>query len=221
MKQRLLILIVMMILSISVSAVETVYIISIQRTNTELSLISIDLSEGPGQDYLDETESEYKANMVSFNGEKLFTINFSKGEFIIEHRGTEVTEYYNASEEVIELTFPYYNNAKIIEILDEKNIKKLKIDLSSYARCNQNEFCDFNENKNSCAEDCKKEAAKEVVKEEQISIERPIIEEPKEKTFLEELEEKGIGQVPLTIIIALLIIFIGILVLSRKKKEEK
>lgn len=123
------------------------------------------------------------------------------------------------------LIFPYYPNAKKIEILDENGNKKLDIDLSSYARCNENNFCDFNEDIQRCPEDCRKEVSRpeaeqqpqeEAVQEEPAALEETI----KEKTLMQKLEEQGISQNLLIIIAVLAIILIIILALSRKKENK-
>ncbi len=213
-----LILLISLIILTNAYAIDISYVISLQKTNDKLSLISIELADGPGQDYIDQQEYGYKANILSFKEEILFTVNFTIEKDIIERRDTNATEY-EQSEEIADLTFPYYNNAKKIEIYDETGELKLEIDLSSYARCNENEFCDFNENKGVCPEDCEKEAAIIPVEE----APKEIIEEKvatEEKTNLETLEEKGINRNLLIVIGILFLIFIIILISARKKKEE-
>lgn len=234
MKTRKLLFVIIIVCSFAIigSAAENNYVITLQRTNTELSLLDLKFAEGLGPDYIDQPEEGYKALMLSFKGEEMLRFNLSVNEPIIIEQSSnlnltpqEIENIQNPKTEKIYLNFPYYNNAKKIEILDETGKLKLEIDLSSYARCNENNFCDFNEDIQRCPEDCRKEVAKpqseqqlqeEAVQEEPAALEETI----KEKTLMQKLEEQGISQNLLIIIAVLTIILIIILVLSRKKENK-
>lgn len=210
------------IFAVNISAVDVGYLISIQRTNDDLSLKSIELIGGPISNY--QPTQGYKAKMLSFQSKELFNYNFTVGQ-IPFFSGPITEKQYNTSEELITSTFPYYNNAKKIEIFDETGKLKLEIDLSSYARCNENDFCDFNENLATCPEDCRTEVVIEKPQEqitEEVKEQTPTAPEEtvQEKTLLNKLEEQGISQNLLIIIAVLTIVLILILVLSRKKENK-
>lgn len=213
---------------INAYANETVYFITIQGVGNELSLISLEFAEGPGPNY-NQLKGNYKARILSFKNQELLAYNISVNEQPIierpDYSNRTLEELQNNPKELITLIFPYYNNAKKIEILDETGNLKLEIDLSSYARCNENDFCDFNEDIQRCPEDCRKEVVIEKP-QEQITeeVKEPTPAAPEEtvqkKTLLTKLEEQGISQNLLIIIAVLAIILILILVLSRKKENK-
>lgn len=233
MKNRFIFLILTIFsLAAIVNAAENNYVITLERANTELSLLDLKFAEGSGPDYIDQPEEGYMARMLSFKGEEMLRFNFSVNEPIIIEQFSdlnltpqEVENIQNPPTEKIYLNFPDYPNAKKIEILDETGELKLDIDLSSYARCNENGFCDFNEDLQKCPEDCRKEIARPEVKADEAKKEEAIeeipaaLEEPKEETLLEQLEEKGISRNLIIIIAVLALILVIIIILARKKKE--
>ncbi len=143
MKQAIITLFLLIAFSTVAFSSENIYIATIEESNDQLILKEIDLIGGPGRDYLDQPSKGYSTKIISFKNEKLMAYNFSfDREPIIEPASESLNN--ELPKEPIILQFPYYNNAKKIEILDETGKLKLEIDLSSYARCNENGFCDFN-----------------------------------------------------------------------------
>lgn len=225
-KGIIIILFLIILISTSVVSIESVYSILIKRVNDKILLQDIIFVEGQVSDYLDQPEEGYTARIITFKEKNLFSYNFSAyKELIIEPGYDNLRNTHNESEDLILIEFPYYPNAKKIEIFDETGKLKLEIDLSSYARCNENDFCDFNENINNCAEDCREEIVIEKPKEQQEEETEEITpaapqETIKEDTLLNQLEDKGISKNLLIIIAVLAIILILIIIISRKKENK-
>lgn len=227
MNRKIILLILIAILSLN-SALANIFVIDLQRTGETISFSETNIAEGNGPNY-DPQDYGYKATIYSFKNETLFSQNFSVGEPEIIERPIDPNATYEfgritPNEELITLTFPYYNNAKKIEILDETGKLKLEIDLSGYARCNENDFCDFNEDMQRCPEDCREEIVVEkpqeqITEEVKEPTQAAIEETVQEKTLIQKLEDGGISQNLLIIIAVLAVILIIILVLSRKKEK--
>lgn len=225
MKLTYLILTFFILFSTIIFSTENIYLITIGKPNMQLSLNSIELTIGPGRDYIDQPANGYSATIFSFKNEKLMSYNFSISEELIIESGSDIDmKKYDLSNESILLQFPYYNHAKKIEILDETGKPKLEIDLSSYARCNENEFCDFNENLQTCQEDCRQEVTRQQA-EQQETPQEPIEEEilaateTQDETLMQKLENKGISKTMLLMIIILAVTILVILIISRKKEK--
>ncbi len=95
----------------------------------------------------------HTAKIYAFNSSQTYSLNFS------------TTVYDTVVKKVpLKLSFPYQSYAKTMNIYNKDNRLVFTIDLSQYATCNQNGFCDVNENKNNCKQDCDKEEFLRLIK---------------------------------------------------------
>ncbi|MEA3378611.1 MAG: hypothetical protein U9Q69_03130 [Nanoarchaeota archaeon] len=135
---------------------------------------------------------------MSFEGEELFKVSFSKS-IIVNDIEIPITENY------LNLFFPYSRKAKEIIIFEKESQNEvLRIDLAELLFCNFDGICDIDENEETCPEDC--------------YIKEPIREIIESKEPDKTIEKK----VNYTNIILIIVIFLAILIallLFLKRKE--
>lgn len=163
--------------------------------------------------YIVEEEHDMIARVMSFKGEELYNFTFRK---IISYYETESIP----TEDYLEFSFPQYREAKEVEIISMKtNRTELVIDLTPYQSCNFDSFCDMNEDKESCPEDCD---LKHLLEAEPKA--EPIKEEQKMIAELEPVTSVKKGPAPqsyIIIIIAALIIAAILFIAIRKKRSSQ
>jgi len=189
-----------MILLASLVLAEDVYVeVSLHLTPNDIIATNVQLYEGLPQDYVKDNNEYYVGKIYSFGEDLLYEFNFEKSFFVYD-LDIELEE----SDETI--TFPHFRNMNKLEVWDGREIK-LELDLSNYATCNENYFCDSFENERTCPEDCREE----IVVEE-------IIEQKEESL---PIKEKTNGQY-YALIIVILVIFMVLffLIVSRKKQKH-
>ncbi len=102
-----------------------------------------------GPDNLIQPENVFYTKLTAFNSSTLHRLNFSIQMYDVDYEDTQVS-----------LSFPYFSYAKKLDLYSPSDKLVFTIDLTDYATCNQNSYCDINENKNNCAEDCVAEKSK-------------------------------------------------------------
>lgn len=193
MKKATLIFLFLFLLASIASAQETL-IVCLEMTENSMASNCVDVLDGEPDEYLAEYDSSYKANVYSFKGEILTTFNFEK---IVDFYNEETGEQEELEDTI---SFPYYKNVNKLEILDGRKVA-LSVDLSEYAKCNENNICDAEETIEDCPEECKEEEPT------QVTIIQPVKEETSTATYV-------------IIIIIGIIIFFLFLYLIRKKKSK-
>jgi len=158
----------MLLLATSVYAVDVSYSFTLKYKDGKLNLTSIGLLDGTAPDRLNQPEVGYTLKVVSFKNEVLYSFKFSIDTTILsaadpswfDEEGNQIyipnETQKTINETSINLIFPYFKNAKTVDIFDQNNTLVLSIDISKYATCNTNGVCDHNENYNICPEDCPK-----------------------------------------------------------------
>ncbi|MEA3378613.1 MAG: hypothetical protein U9Q69_03140 [Nanoarchaeota archaeon] len=138
----------MLFLLASLAMAQEAYMeINLRITSKNITVNNIEILQGQPKDYVLDYFEYYDVNIYSFKGEVLNSFKLQK-DFYIYGVGIVVSEV----EEI--LSFPYYNNIKSLEILDEKKVI-LNLDLSDYATCNEDGICDNSESIVTCPIDCK------------------------------------------------------------------
>jgi len=158
---------VLLVLTTTVYADDVSYSLTINYKEGKISLVDLKLREGTAPSRLVQPEEGYTLKVISFNNEVLHSFKFVI-ELIPQHalkpewfdeNGTQIyfpnVTFPVTNETSIVLTFPYFRNAKTVEIYSPNKILVLSVDVSNYATCNMNTICDPNENYQVCPEDCK------------------------------------------------------------------
>jgi len=157
-----------------------------------------------GPDNLIQHEG-YTAKIYAFNSSQTYSLNFS-------------TTVYDAviKKVPLKLSFPYQSYAKSMNIYNKNGRLVFAIDLSKYATCNQNGFCDVNENKNNCKQDCDKEEFMRLIKlanEEKVS--KTNVTVPKTR---EEISQKS-KVLPFVLVIIIILIIVAFVLFWVKRRQ--
>jgi len=161
-----------------------------------LSLHELKLLDGAPPTYLDQPETGYEARIIDFKNFTLFSMKFSI-DFLpkveppkewFDKNGTQIffpkRELRIEEQATIVLNVPYFRTINFLEIWSPDNILLLKEDISEYAACNLNNFCEEKETTINCPEDCK-------------------LEEKESKTALSSIAPVIVGVVSLIILITI------------------
>ncbi|MFH1638068.1 MAG: hypothetical protein ABIB71_06600, partial [Candidatus Woesearchaeota archaeon] len=115
----------------------------------------------------------YTAKVKSFKDEELYSFKFSAS--------LHAYDLQQEFEEMpVQLIFPHFVNAEMLEIHSSNGKLMLEVDLSDYALCNQDSICDDFEDEAICEEDCPGQAA---ATEQEDMPESADTGEPLEKTI--------------------------------------
>ncbi len=197
MKKLIILIILVLVFSFSVSAMHYSILLKQDfKTKTfsteEISLVAV----GPDRKLM--PDKGYNAITLAFNQSRLDSLNFS-------------TKVYDTYKDVIfvNLDIPYYAYAKEVRIYNSEERLAHTIDLSEYATCDQDMFCDMDENILNCPDDCSKK-----------SLIEPIIAKKTVKDILPQVtKEKPTSNTAIVIgIIILLIVLIVLIIRLRIKK---
>ncbi|MBI2106560.1 hypothetical protein HYT57_01115 [Candidatus Woesearchaeota archaeon] len=124
------------------------------------------LISGSPPDRINQPINGYTAKILSFKNELLYSFKFPI-ELIplsaldpswFDDEGNQIFFPNETVESLKKLTFilnfPFFNNAKYIEIYSPEDSLILTVDISKFALCNQNKICDSDESKELCPDDC-------------------------------------------------------------------
>ena len=152
----------------------------------------------------------FTTNLIAFNSSIIYKLNFSVTTYHVPIEKTSIT-----------LSFPYFNYAKELHIYNSQGRLVFTIDLASYATCNQNLFCEINENNETCPEDCVKENIIKNLKTKSIeTVDESIIN--KTEKFPEGIRDKKSYNLLIFITIMILILgILGYLFFKLKCKRQK
>src|SRR3989344_4507552 len=172
MKRRILfllnLLIILLVASSYAKAENLYFSIVLGYDRGAIALSSLDLVETESSLDIAQNDGQYLARMLSFSGVVLYEKRFDlpleyfntpprewfdeDGNQIVVPEGSENGERSLEISSVI-IFVPYFRNAKVIEVLKEESVL-LTIDLSAYARCNENGVCEGVETISACPSDC-------------------------------------------------------------------
>jgi hypothetical protein len=142
------------------------YSLTIKYENGTIIPLDIGLIGGKSPERLNQPDEGYRLKIISFKDEILYSFrfdietirNYALDPEWFDENGTQIyfpTETKNLSTETtLVIIFPYFRNAKIVEIYNPNNTIAVVIDVSKYATCNHDNVCGLNENYNTCPEDC-------------------------------------------------------------------
>ena len=210
--KKLIYLIIMIALCSLALAKEGAFTIFLTTDGGNVKLESVDRYWIEPPYYISDEYDNMVARVMSFNGTEIYSWTYS----------TDLTSYVDdirIDELPLDFSFRDYREAKEVVVFDRIiNRTVLVIDLTPYQSCNFDYFCDMNEDKESCPEDCdliyalggdrqmepSEEAAQEIA---QVS----------EQTPPEKQDTKGLY---ILIIVVLLLASVAFLMfmLSRKRK---
>jgi len=124
---------------------------------------NLQVLEGEPSIKISEPETNYEIKLISFDEEILFSYKFKLSPTIfIGGKKIELNEFD------FTLTLPYFANGKRIDIYDTNNRLLLSIDVSKFAKCDEDGICEDFENEEICPQDCQifkpfKEKKKELI----------------------------------------------------------
>ncbi len=109
--------------------------------------------EGNPEDYVLDYQEYLAARVYSLKNELLYNFTFEKSfKVFMDPGGSFETDEFDR-----DISFPHYRNIGRLEIWDGRE-KKLVLDLSAYATCNEDMVCDSTESILTCPEDCREKA---------------------------------------------------------------
>lgn len=137
--------------------IEKSYMIDLNDNNDKLSLNNVYLTQATAPDRK-TARQEYKARLVSFSGQELYTFDFEMPK----------TDYpfFNPDNDTIRpspiayddvnriIAAPYYSNAKKMEVYNLLGKKILEVDLARFSNMCGDNICEINENHEQCPADC-------------------------------------------------------------------
>lgn len=132
--------------------------------NGVLSAFPSYLINGSAPDRIVQPESGYSARIISFKNTTLFNFTFLvdilpifEGRFGFNNFNNSFNDSYdyfaNITSTVKLAVIPAFFNAKSFDIYENDSLK-LSVDISQFARCNENSVCDSFENSELCPSDC-------------------------------------------------------------------
>lgn len=198
-----LIIVILLILALpSIAAAEDLsYVVVMKFDGSSFTPESLDLAAGSAPDIILQPEDGYIAKVISFSEKELYLFKFTASLHVYDAP-------FQPEEKFIQLIFPHFDNAEMLEIYSPDNKKlMLSIDLSDYSICNEDEVCDASEDLEHCASDCTEETVTEDSVAEDISVE--------EEREQEEYQTSWVYIIP--IIIALIIALI-LIIKARKSR---
>jgi len=119
-----------------------VFRVDVNFKNQTLTLEEIELVEGYAPDYFLEPILPYKAEVISFKEEKLYSFEFPIELHVYDRPEADVPDL---TERIVSLIFPYFDDAKELMIYSPEDRLLLKVDLSEYSQCDKENICDFEE----------------------------------------------------------------------------
>lgn len=137
---------------------EKAYMINLNYNYGQLKLNNLYLTQATAPDRKIVRKTDYKAKLISFSGENLYSFSFEMPR--IEY------PFYNPYNDTIRpspivygnvdrmLAVPYYSDAKKMEVYDIMNRKVLEVDLTQYSSLCGDKICEQNENSVQCPQDC-------------------------------------------------------------------
>ena len=139
--------------------IEKSYLVNLNYNKGSLSLNDVYVTETTAPDRNIARKSDYKAKLISFTGETVYTFN-------IEIPRTENPSpsfdnlTYRPSPVVFDnvdrmITVPYFNNVQRMEVYDNASKKVLDVNLGYFSNTCGNGVCEPSENSAQCSEDCK------------------------------------------------------------------
>lgn len=159
MKSNLLLLGVCFLLIVSVASAQDIHmVVCLHITKDSVSSTCTKLFEGSPEDYVLDYPDYFTGKVYSLKNVLLYNFTFEKSVTAFDGHGGS----YGVEEFDRDISFPQYRDVGRLEIWEGRN-KKLDLDLSVYATCNEDMVCDSTESELTCPEDCMDKAA--VVKE--------------------------------------------------------
>ena len=169
----------------------------------EVTLVDVSIIEGQMPLQLSDYVESYEAKVMSFGGNNLLSVNFSLSTFA-----------YDSDLPVdvgpVHVIASYFPNAKSVNVYNPAGNEVLKIDVSGFSRCNEDGFCDYNENEKSCPGDCTKEevASRESKLDEKESvIETGMVVSGQAKQYW-----------PYLLVLALALVIAAVIIIKARKK---
>ena len=164
-----------MLLGITFAIQQDVFILNLKYNKGEISTDFLTVAKGYFHESVNQPDNAYRLELISFDDKILYTQKFDfqlevflapfpewfdeKGNQIYIPNENETRIIRDTAD--IELLFPYFDNAKRIDIYDNKNQLKLSIDVNDVSgKCNSDGKCDNQETPQNCPQDCHKQSKK-------------------------------------------------------------
>ncbi|MBI2652325.1 hypothetical protein HYX00_02560 [Candidatus Woesearchaeota archaeon] len=134
----IILLLCVLLLSVIVNAQETGKVYSLtfnykkQLLTDSLSLVDVKVADGTATNTLSQPDADYRLDVVSSENEVLKSMNFNIQPGALLLKDVTKDEVQGTPEDLtFKLSVPYYSNAKLINIYDNKNKKLLEIPLEA------------------------------------------------------------------------------------------
>lgn len=149
----------MPLLSFAADGSGKVYFLSIDYDGKGLSLAEVSLVKRAAADYLNQSESGYRADVLSIDNRILYSFRFAFPD-------TMCTDEFDENGKIISgscvkkengnfsLEIPYFPNGKAVLITDPRGDFVLSADISGFAELCGDNICEEGENYSNCAKDC-------------------------------------------------------------------
>lgn len=149
MKNKIYLVLLCVLISLTIVSAQTdnvVLSLKLKYDKGEITIQEMSLIEGSPPDRLNQPEKGYTAKMTSFDNKELYSFKFlielqplnSLDPSWFDNEGNQIIfpeekSVEPLSELIFVLNLPHFKNAQNVEIYDESNNLKLKVDVSKYA----------------------------------------------------------------------------------------